>query len=581
MNLIIGLLSYLYYQQTSNVIWERNKEATQQMLLRFGSSVDRLFKDIDRISAQTLYDPEINAYFNAPDPNFDNSYSTFVKLQRLTNLLQNFNGPALTAKRIIIFNLNGDHIDYGLNWDTYPSLKERFSFADWIQPTIQKNGDKELVPPRPTEWQTTGELVFSISRLMNRNTLIEVQQPYSLLEQTVTEGITPESAASIYIYDDAGRIFYPYGLSQIPFKLDRNIADPNGTEIIHSETGEPNIINLEHSSYTGLNIALLQPKDVLLKPIRQLHVLSFIIIGAAELLALLLSYLIAKTITSPILKLQRYVRKVDLDNVPTSLSPMEFKYSYEVNELYETFVKMTLGLHGSMNQVIDLQNRENIAQMQALYAQMNPHFLYNTLTSIGRRAEESADPQVAQMCYKLTQMMRYSTLSISTPVTIQEELTHAASYLELMKVRFEHQFHYEVELDPAIKTEFVPKLILQPLLENCFTHGFQKVEPPWTIRVVIQQEREDSNSWSICIIDNGIGFEQAALDRVQGIINTLHSGQAPELQQITTRGLGNVGVENTLTRCRMFWNDRVRFTVRNLHEGTEIRIQINKPEGSA
>ncbi|QGQ99756.1 histidine kinase [Paenibacillus psychroresistens] len=141
---------------------------------------------------------------------------------------------------------------------------------------------------------------------------------------------------------------------------------------------------------------------------------------------------------------------------------MQFKYSYEVNELYETIVKMTLGFHTSMNQVIDLQHRENIAQMQALYAQMNPHFLYNTLSSIGRLAEESANPNVAQMCYKLTQMMRYSTQSISTPVAIKEELKHAVSFLELMKMRFEYQFQYEVWLDPALEEELVQSCCFSP-----------------------------------------------------------------------------------------------------------------------
>ncbi|GGD62220.1 sensor histidine kinase [Paenibacillus nasutitermitis] len=581
MNLIIGLLSYLYLQQTSNVIWERNREASQQMLFRFSSSVDRIYKDIDRISAQIMYDMDINNHFDSPKPNFDDSYPTFVKLLKLTTLLQNLNGPALTAKRIIIFNLNGDYIDYGLNWDTYPRLSDRFSYADWIQPVLSKNGDKQLIPPRPTEWQSTGEVVFSIARSMNSRTIIEIQQPYTLLEQTITAGITPESAARIYIYDDAGRIFYPYKLPRTPFNADRSNGDPNGTEIVHSETGETNIINLTHSSYTGLNIALLQPKAVLLKPIRQLHMLSYIIIGAAELLALLFSYWIARTITSPILKLQRFVRKVELDNVPTALSPVDFKYSYEVNELYETFVKMTLGLHSSMNQVIDLQQRQNIAQMQALYAQMNPHFLYNTLSSIGRRAEESADPQVAQMCYKLTKMMRYSTISLAEPVEMQEELTHAVSYLELMKLRYEHQFHYEAKCDSTLEIESVPKLILQPLLENSFSHGFLKVEPPWTLRIVIQHEPADvhqSNQWSIAIIDNGIGFEPAALARIQGVIDLLHSGQALELQSITSRGLGNVGMENTLTRCRMYWGDRVRFTLRNLIEGSEVKLLIQRIE---
>jgi two-component system sensor histidine kinase YesM len=566
-NLIIGLLSYLYYQQTSKVIWERNKEATQQMLLRFDSSVERIFKDIDRISAQILYDPEITAFFNAPELNFDNSYPTFVKQKKLISLLQHMNGPTLTAKRIIIFNLNGDYIDFGLNWDTYSDLKERYPHAGWMEAAFGKNGDMLLVPPRPTEWQTTGELVFSLSRRLNHNTLIEVQQPYSLLEQTVTDGISPESAASI---------FYPYGRSQTPFNLDKNAADPNGTEIVHSETGEANIIHFIDSSYTGLTIALLQPKEELLQPIRRLHFLSYIIIGAAELLALLLSYWIAKTITSPILKLQRFVRNVNLDNVPASMSPMQAKYSNEVNELYETFVNMTLGLHSSMNQIIDLQSRENMAQMQALYAQMNPHFLYNTLTSIARLAEESEDPNVAKMCYKLTQMMRYSTMSISTPVAIREELTHAVSYLELMKMRFEHQFHYEAKIDSNLENEFVPKLLLQPFLENCFAHGFQKVEPPWILRVVIEEDPHQSDQWSIAVRDNGIGFEPSTLDNIRTLIDTFQSEQPIELQRITMRGLGNVGVENTLARCRMFWKSRVTFTVRNLREGAEIKIQIKK-----
>ncbi len=583
-NLIIGLLSYLYYRQMSSVVWDRNEEATRQTQLRLGSAVDRIYKDIDRISAQIVYDPELSAYFNAPVD--DGSYETFVRLRKLTTLLQTFNGPALTAKRIIVFNLNGQYIHYGLNWDTYPNLSDQFDKMTWIASTILKKGDRMLVPPRPTEWQTTGEIVFSLTRLMNPNTLIEVQQPYSLLEQTMTEGITPSSGASIFIYDDAGHIFYPYGLTKIPFDTDGGILASNGSEVVRSDTGDTNIINLTHSSYTGLNIALLQPKSELLKPIRKLQTLTLGIIGAAELLALLLSYWIARTITSPIIKLQRFVRKVDLAYEPNAQTPtIEYNHSQELNELYDTFMKMTVGLRRSMNRILDLQHRENVAQMQALYAQMNPHFLYNTLTSIARRAEEAGETLVARMCYKLTSMMRYSTAAIAMPATAGDEFTNAVAYLDLMKLRYEDQFQYEAELQPDLSGMSVPRLILQPLLENCFAHGLRKVEPPWRIQLSVMPSDSADGAWYIRIADNGGGFEAAGLVRVREMMAALNDGHAAsELQTITSRGLGNIGLENTLTRCRKFWEDHVRFAVDNLPEGAEIVIRVSpqpKKEESA
>ncbi|WP_405083601.1 sensor histidine kinase [Paenibacillus psychroresistens] len=116
--------------------------------------------------------------------------------------------------------------------------------------------------------------------------------------------------------------------------------------------------------------------------------------------------------------------------------------------------------------------------------------------------------------------------------------------------------------------------MLQPFLENCFTHAFQQVEPPWSIQINISSSPSDDGTWVISIKDNGIGFSQAALEQIQRITEHLHSGQTLELLEITKRGLGSVGVENTLTRCRMFWEDRVQFNVSNLPEGAEIRMII-------
>ncbi|MFC3799451.1 histidine kinase [Cohnella sp. GCM10012308] len=577
-NIIIGLLSYLYYRQTADVIYLRNREATQQMLYRFVTSIDRMYKDLDRISAQILYNNDIAAYFSPPEPDFDSSYAAFVKVQKLTNLLEYFNGPQMTAKRILVFNLNGDYIDYGLNWDTYPSLRERFRQASWIDDTLALGGEKLLVPPRPTEWQTTAEVVFSVARRLNAHTLIEVQQPYALLEQTLTEGRESAAEASLFIYDDDGRIFYPYGASRIPFDGRAFAAGADGSEIRRLDTGETNVANLTRSSYTGLNVALLQPKEALLRPIQRLHQLSIVIIGAAELLALALSYAIARTITSPIFRLQRYVRSVELDSHPATPAPRAFAYSREVNDLYETFVKMTQRLHRSMNELIDLRSRESTAQIQALYAQTNPHFLYNTLTSIGRHAEEADDREVAEMCYALTQMLRYSSVAPAAPVAVREELANARAYLELMKLRYEFQLQFDIALDPLLAEEPIPKLIVQPFLENCFAHAFKQVEPPWHISVAVRARQDDPGCWELSIADNGAGIGDETLAAVRRRIETLRADGDGELSRITSRGLGHVGIENTLARCRLFWGDRVRFNVGRLPEGTEIVITVRKEE---
>ena len=130
------------------------------------------------------------------------------------------------------------------------------------------------------------------------------------------------------------------------------------------------------------------------------------------------------------------------------------------------------------------------AYLRALQSQMNPHFLYNMLSAIVESGEEENSPRTVAMCMKLTEMMRYIADYNNDRVSFEAELQHARNYLDLMKERYEERFSYEIHADADALPILVPKLIVQPLAENCFKHGFSGCKPPWRIEIrAAPQER--------------------------------------------------------------------------------------------
>lgn len=190
---------------------------------------------------------------------------------------------------------------------------------------------------------------------------------------------------------------------------------------------------------------------------------------------------------------------------------------------------------------------------------MNPHFLFNTLMGISAVGQELQSTKIISMCAELADMLRYVGSYENSNTTIQDELTHAENYLKLVKWRYEERLNYEFIVEEGMYTIKVPKLILQPLIENCFSHGFNKVRPPWSIKI---QGKFNKDKWEISVIDNGSGFSEKSLEKIQQQMLELQKKEYPA-DLINHLELGGMGRVNILIRLKLLYGDHAVFSMNN------------------
>ncbi|WP_182299055.1 cache domain-containing sensor histidine kinase [Cohnella cholangitidis] len=587
--LVIATLSSFFYIRMSNVVWERSLESSRQMLQRVDAALSQSIRDLDRISAQVIYNPDFQNRF---EETFDSveSYEVLNQKNAFVRILATLNGPSFIAQQINVFNLEGNFISFGLKIDPYDNLKARIGMLDWVTPTLNKDGDKQINPPHHDELFRSGELVYSLSRLFPHSAssspkFVEVQQSYDKMEEIVGDARL-QTNNRLYIFDDEGRLFYPIMKDDQapPFEWTSIPEMPSGVfhHVTETSDGEGTVIGWLRSSFSGLTVVAAQPKHELLDPVNSLRNIVLTVTAAAEVLALLIAYWIASTITRPIRLILRDVRRLDLEQI--NLNTMAHnqktyrKSTYEIQELHDGFISMKTRLNLSMDQMLNAQKRENLAHMRVLHNQLQPHFVFNTLSSIGVLAENSGADQAAAMSYKMMQMMEYISGSNAEPVELREELRYTENYLELMKLRYQDKFNYVMDVEEAMEQIVFPKFVLQPIVENCFAHGFNRIYPPWIIQ--IQVDQEEDGCWKLIIRDNGSGFHAEPLKRINMFINELTHSTSGQLDRIGSKGIGGMGLENAFMRLHLFYGGKAKFAIRNLDEGMELTIAIRQREGN-
>lgn len=204
--------------------------------------------------------------------------------------------------------------------------------------------------------------------------------------------------------------------------------------------------------------------------------------------------------------------------------------------------------------------REKNAEIRSLEAQINPHFLYNTLDTINWLAIDEQQFAISQMITKLAQILRYSIHNSNEIVTIKTELDYLKKYIYLQQQRFDYSFQCTVDLDQSVENCRIHKLLLQPFVENTIIHGFSELDRQGEINISIQHL--DSGDISIEISDNGVGMEPEQVE--------LFNNYDYRSNKIET----SVGVRNVITRIKLYYGDRGSIRFQSDQNGTTVRIHI-------
>lgn len=291
---------------------------------------------------------------------------------------------------------------------------------------------------------------------------------------------------------------------------------------------------------------------------------TFLIGGILLVFCLFLSTVLAKTMSGRIIRLtsrMKQVKKGELISPPSSI----IQGKDEIGELTSSYNYMIHAMEDLIEKEYLLGQETKNAELKILQAQINPHFLYNTLDMIQWFAEEGMLSQIEESVSSLATFYRLSLSNGKEFISLREEMEHVRSYIRLQRLRFPDTFLYEEELDEGLLDYLLPKTTLQPLVENAITHGLQESKRiPG--HLLIKIEKEEGKNIRISILDDGAGMKNPPRTTPNGGTSRENSGHG-------------FGIPNVSSRLTLLYGPGYGVVFeQNIPEGTIAIVRIPIPE---
>ena len=272
--------------------------------------------------------------------------------------------------------------------------------------------------------------------------------------------------------------------------------------------------------------------------------------------AYILLWFLSRSITRPLDQLNSAMKTVQYKHLNVSL---DVKSRDEIGELTESFNYMMGRIHTLVNRVYEEKLAQKNAEIEALQAQINPHFLYNTLDSINWMLIDRDELDISSVVVSLGKLMQYSMDTSSALVPLHMEYRNALDYLNIQKNRLEDRLLYELDLPSDLEDFLIPRLILQPLIENAIIHG---ILPSGRSGRITVRTRQEGGRLVLSVQDNGDGMEPMQLQQLRQLL----SGSQES---------GSIGMRNVARRLQLHFDGQCRFSVDSgPGRGTTVRLLL-------
>lgn len=491
--------------------------------------------------------------------------------------IQEIFGVGYPYYRISVYGNGGPYLGSGYYYD--PELARRqVSALPWFEKLKDYTAVNRLVlPPHRDEWSSSGNRVVSVIRRLQDGpfvfALAEMQIPEEALERIILDQLEARpdwTDASVFLIGTDGSPLQSIRPDRQPLsESDRQRLIGLGSRedgyLRAGNEGRQSMLFYGHSELADWSVVAKVPERALFGQLRYTIGLTVGFAAMLGLLSLGAVYLFARKATLPVRKLRRMMDHIDSHYTPRSHGG--FGKHDELQLIGESFRGMLRRLEEHKEASVLAYSRELQARYNALQAQINPHFLHNTLNLIGMMAWEGNAETVSTMCAQLSEMFRYVTYSDEEMVELGTEMNYARNYLAIMETRFGDHLKVEMEVPADARTLRVPKLIVQPFIENAVKHGFNQTPPPWHISVRCGIE---DNRWFIWITDNGSGFSESAAAEIGRQMEQVRSQAMRSGARMNIEASASVGIANCYARLLM-----------KNGSGTTLTIENRPPHGSA
>lgn len=430
---------------------------------------------------------------------------------------------------------------------TYQKVALDYSKLDWYAKAVAKPQDAIITGPNRHSFFDTDDEVISLSREvqsyengtfrgvilihLNMNKITEICNSFQEKQENF-----------ICIINDKGELVYEQqnGRERFAFDEKENRQELNTALGKTKEScfrlnyrGEKYLVTRTDMKTTGWTLVSMVPYKSVMAETMAISGVMILAVAITLIVTLLLLNRILTGVVKPLKKLEKYMVQVNPDNMDQR---MEILTDDEIGHLSMKFNQMMDRIRNLKEQVIEEQEDKRKYELQALQAQINPHFLYNTLDSIIWMAETN-DSNIVAMTEALAKLFRISLNKGNEEISLERELEHVKNYLIIQSMRYADKFTYEISAEPGVERCRTIKLILQPIVENCIYHGIKKKRG--TGKITIRAYRREQNL-IIEVSDDGCGMPEEICRKIL----------SDEIESENISGSG-IGVKNVNERIQL------------------------------
>ncbi|WP_340034390.1 sensor histidine kinase [Paenibacillus sp. FSL H3-0302] len=552
------LLSFLFsltvLQYVYRIYDKQIYEKASEVLGMSSISIENALRELDQLSFTVVSDEQIQECLrqlqNDPQP-----YERQVLHNKIINRLVAFAGAEKYVYSMMLMDTSGGVMTAGNREGVSQDLQDQL---------------------KPLAAEASGSIVWYPQG--NRNSLLAVRQIKSYTGSTFTlddlgtlviriridliiADSTSDTDQLIAVDATTGQAIYPEAPILLPEELKEETERPELYRTAKYQEGTY-FITKTKSSYIDWIYINATPFNEMFKHITFVKKLVVIIFALILLIGLLLGYRLARSIVRPISKLTKKMKQIekgDLDNLEEqSLGVVSQTAQDEVSQLNRTFKMMIRRIRELIDENYAKQLIIRETELKALQAQINPHFLYNTLESINWLAKMNKQAKISEMVEALGYLFR-SSIGLKDPlITLEKEITIVRNYVIIQKTRFDERLDFRMDVPEHLHDALIPKLTLQPLIENAIRYALEPNIEPCTISITVS---EDEQGLDIRVSDNGPGMSAEFIKDLQ-------------MGRVKTRGEG-IGLANIAERIQIVFGPEWGTSIESEPgQGTTIHVRI-------
>lgn len=535
----VMLLFWLSFLQMRSIIGDKEKMNLQSYLQQSVSSMDRTLDGYNSLSDYIAFDRTLAEVFSME---YGTPYEQYEQLtQKVDPILRSSSYFHGGMQRITIYTDNGM-----VKHDTTVAPVSEIEETDWYQKTLEHPGINWFVNYQEKTLFSARKLAFSGAR--EGVNILYMDVDYQKLFTPYAETLISE--CGLYITDQEGKLVF----EESRFSGKNQNYDLTYSEFLEQrDRGSTDYTILcEQSNTTGWTVWLYQPVGLAGEAMRPIVVMAGVTILICIFAAVLAYFITSGMVSGRIERLTCLMQEVQEGSMDMQVGSDDRD---EIGMLYRGFGSMMKRIRTLINEVYLGKITQKEAELKALQAQINPHFLYNTLSLINWKALAAGEEDISRMTLAMSTFYRTALNRGRNVLQVEAELSNTRAYLEIQSMLHDGDFDYEIEVQPEILQCESLNLILQPLVENAIHHGIEE-KTDGRGKISVRGWKEDNCVWFM-VEDNGVGMEQKVADKI-----------------LTMESKG-YGVRNVDERIRLCYGEKYAMKVESVvGKGTKMTIHF-------